>query len=318
MDGELTQAQAGAFLMGLRAKGETPEEMLAAVNAILERAVTVDVPQDAAVLDIVGTGGDGRFSFNCSSGTALILAALENRIVKHGNRSVSSKCGSADVLEGLGFDLELSPEEIPARVREDNFVFLFAPRFHPCFRHIMPVRRELGVRTLFNLLGPLVNPARPGLCFLGVPNPQTLPLVAQTLASMGGRSGAVVYGAGGYDELTTLGPAEIAYVRGGKVTYGKLDPAEYGFSPVDQSELAISGPEEGVAVLKELLDGRGPEAMRQMLALNVGFGLYLLRPEQPLAACMAEAKKVVASGVAGSYVRAVAGRYAQRRALKKG
>jgi anthranilate synthase/phosphoribosyltransferase len=313
MDGELSPAQAGAFLMGLRAKGETPEEMLAAVNAILERAVAIEVPQDTPVLDIVGTGGDGRFSFNCSSGAALVLAALGHRIVKHGNRSVSSRCGSADVLEGLGFDLDLRPEEISARVAEDNFVFLFAPRFHPCFRHIMPVRRELGVRTLFNLLGPLVNPARPGLCFLGVPNRNTLPLVADTLAGMGGRNGAVVYGAGGYDELTTLGPAEIALVRGGKVTFSELDPAEYGFKPFAPAELAISGPEEGVAVLKELLDGRGPEAMRQMLALNVGFGLHLLRPEQPLAACMAEARQAVASGVAGGFARAVAARYAQRR-----
>jgi anthranilate phosphoribosyltransferase len=154
------------------------------------------------------------------------------------------------------------------------------------------------------------------LCFLGVPNRSTLPLVANTLAGMGGRNGAVVYGAGGYDELTTIGPAEIALVRGGKVTFTELDPAEYGLKPFAQSELAISGPEEGVAVLKELLDGRGPEAMRQMLALNVGFGLYLLRPEQPLAACMAEARQAVASGVAGVFARAVTARYAQRRATR--
>jgi anthranilate phosphoribosyltransferase len=135
---------------------------------------------------------------------------------------------------------------------------------------------------------------------------------------MGGRAGAVVHGFGGYDELTTLGPADIAYVRGGKVTFGKLDPAEYGFTPCEQSELAISGPEQGVAVLKELLDGRGPDAMRQMLALNAGFGLYLLRPEQPLAVCMAEAKKAVASGIAGAYVRAVTARYKQRSEAAKG
>ncbi|MDR1360380.1 MAG: anthranilate phosphoribosyltransferase, partial [Deltaproteobacteria bacterium] len=309
MDGEMTPAQAGAFLLGLRAKGETPEEISEAVMAILDRAVPVDIPSGMRVLDVVGTGGDGRFSFNCSTGTALTLAALGHRIVKHGNRSVSSQCGSADVLEGLGFDLNLSPEEVPARIAEDGFVFLFAPRFHPAFQHIMPIRRELGVRTLFNLMGPLVNPARPGLCFLGVARADLLPLVAGALARMGARSGAVVYGAGGFDELTTLGPAEVAFVRGGKVELTTLDPAEYGFTPCDPEELVVRGPEQGTLVLRELLDGRGKEAMLQMLALNTGFGLHLFRPEQPLAACMAEARRAVAAGVGGVYVRSLLERH---------
>ncbi|MDR2075445.1 MAG: anthranilate phosphoribosyltransferase [Desulfovibrio sp.] len=314
MDGEMTPAQAGAFLLGLRAKGETPEEMSEAVSAILDRAVPVNIPPGIRVLDVVGTGGDGRFSFNCSTGTALTLAALGHRIVKHGNRSVSSQCGSADVLEGLGFDLDLSPEEVPARIEEDGFVFLFAPRFHPAFQHIMPIRRELGVRTLFNLMGPLVNPARPGLCFLGVARADLLPLVAGALARMGARSGAVIHGAGGYDELTTLGPAQVAFVRGGQVTLAALDPAEYGFSPCDPEDLMVRGPEQGTAVLRELLDGRGKESMLQMLALNTGFGLHLLRPEQPLAACMAEAKQAVAQGAGGAYVRTLLER---NRARKK-
>lgn len=302
MDGEMTPAQAGAFLLGLRSKGETPAEMAEAVNAVLERAVPVELPGDLPVLDVVGTGGDGRSSFNCSTGTALVLAAMGHRVVKHGNRSVSSRCGSADVLEALGLDLDVPPDDVARRAREDGFVFLFAPRFHPCFRHIMPIRRELGVRTLFNLMGPLVNPARPGHCFLGVANKELLPLVAGTLARLGGRTGAVVCGAGGYDELTTLGPADVAYVRGGEIRLDILDPAAFGFVPCEPEELAVSGPEEGVAVLRELLEGGGPEPMRAMLSLNVGFGLYLLRPEQTLAACMAEAKRAVSSGIAGRYV----------------
>ena len=316
MDGEMTPAQAGAFLLGLRAKGETPEEVGEAVGAILDRAVPVDIPPGMKVLDVVGTGGDGRFSFNCSTGTALTLAALGHRIVKHGNRSVSSQCGSADVLEGLGFDLELAPEEIPDRITEDGFVFLFAPRFHPAFRHIMPVRRELGVRTLFNLMGPLVNPARPGLCFLGVAQADLLPLVSGVVARMGSRSGAVVHGAGGYDELTTLGPADVAFVRGGKVVQTTLDPAEYGFTPCDPEDLAVGRPEQGAAVLRELLDGRGNEAMLQMLALNTGFGLHLLRPEQPLAACMAEAREAVAAGAGGVFVRTLLQRNRLREARR--
>lgn len=303
MDGDLSPAQAGAFLLGLRAKGETPEEMTAAVEAILERAVPVPVPDYAPLLDIVGTGGDGRFSFNCSTGTALIVAALGHQVLKHGNRSVSSRCGSADVLEGLGIDLNVEVEDIPRRLEEDGFVFLFAPRFHPAFQHIMPIRRELGVRTLFNLLGPLTNPAKPGVCFLGVPRPDILPLLANTLARMGNRSGAIVCGAGGYDELTTMGPADVALVRGGEVTFTTLDPAEYGFTSTTPEALEISGPQEGVAVLRELLEGRGPEPMRQMLALNTGFGLHLLHPEKSLAACMAEAKAAVAQGVGGRYLQ---------------
>jgi anthranilate synthase/phosphoribosyltransferase len=303
MDGEMTPAQAGAFLLGLRAKGETPEEMGEAVAAVLARAVPVDLPDDAQVLDVVGTGGDGRFSFNCSSGTALTLAALGHKIVKHGNRSVSSRCGSADVLEGLGFDLEPTPEELQKHLAEDGFVFLFAPRFHPSFRHVMPIRRELGVRTLFNLMGPLVNPARPRRCFLGVADRDLLPLVARTLARMGGRRGAVVHGAGGYDELTTLGPADVAYVDDTDVRFTTLDPAEYGFSPDDPEQLSINGPEDGTAVLGELLDGRGPQAMRNMLALNTGFALHLLSPERPLAACMEDAGQAVADGAGGRYLR---------------
>ncbi|MDR1947481.1 MAG: anthranilate phosphoribosyltransferase [Desulfovibrio sp.] len=303
MDGEMTPAQAGAFLIGLRAKGETPEEMGEAVDAVLARAVSVDFPDDVQILDVVGTGGDGRFSFNCSSGTALILAALGHKIVKHGNRSVSSRCGSADVLEGLGFDLNPEPGEMQKHLAEDGFVFLFAPRFHPAFRHIMPIRRELGVRTLFNIMGPLVNPARPRRCFLGVADRGLLPLVAHTLARMEGRRGAVVHGAGGYDELTTLGPADVAYVADGEVHFSVLDPAAYGFGPDEPDQLAVNGPEEGTAVLRELLDGRGPEAMRKMLALNTGFALYLLSPERPLDECMEEAKKAVAEGEGGRYLR---------------
>ena len=303
MDGEMSSAQAGAFLLGLRAKGETPEEMAEAVNAILERAVPVKVPPFAPLLDVVGTGGDGRNSFNCSTGTSLLLAAMGHQVLKHGNRSVSSRCGSADVLERLGLDLDIPVDDIPARLTEDGFVFLFAPRFHPSFRHIMPVRRELGVRTLFNLMGPLVNPARPGICFLGVAKEDILPLLAHTLARMGNRSGAVVCGAGGYDELTTMGPAKVAYVRGRDVRFEELDPARFGFTPCEPEELMIRNPEEGAAVLRDLLNGKGPEPMRQMLALNVGFGLHLLHPEKPLTACMAEARQALSDGTGGAYLR---------------
>jgi len=278
MDGDLSASQAGALLLGLRAKGETPEEMGAAVRAVLSRAVPVP-PVDGTCIDIVGTGGDNKSSFNCSTAASLTLAGMGYSVLKHGNRSVSSQCGSADVLEKLGVPLDTPPEAVPATLKRDNFVFLFAPRYHPAFSHVMPIRRELGVRTLFNLLGPLVNPARPTHHFLGVPGKEQLYLVAETLARTSSGSGAVVCGSGGYDELTTMGPASVMFVDRGDTRIGCLDPDDYGFVPCREDDLTVSGPEGAAAVMRELLQGQGPEAMRDMLALNVGFALYLLETD---------------------------------------
>lgn len=275
MDGELSPTQAGAFLLGLRAKGESPVEVGEAVNAVLERAVPVP-PVAGPVIDVVGTGGDGKFSFNCSTATALTLAAIGHKVLKHGNRSVSSNSGSADVLEKLGISLDTEPEDVPRKLEEENFVFLFAPKYHPAFRHIMPIRRELGVRTLFNLLGPLVNPARPTHHLLGVPRQDMLPLVAETLARRGGATGVVVCGAGGYDELTPMGVSSVIFVNDARTVPGALDPTDFGISSCTEEELAVSGPEDAGRVLKEILRGRGPKAMRDMLALNLGLALYLL------------------------------------------
>ncbi|MDR3205316.1 MAG: anthranilate phosphoribosyltransferase, partial [Deltaproteobacteria bacterium] len=275
MDGELSSAQAGALLLALRAKGETATEVAAAAKSVLERAVKVSFPQ-GTVLDVVGTGGDNRYSFNCSTATALTCAALGHRVLKHGNRSVSSRSGSADVLERLGFNIEISPTEIDKLLNKDNFVFLYAPLYHPCFKHIMPVRRELGVRTLFNILGPLVNPARPTHRLIGVYQPQLLDLMAKTLVELGAQRAAVVHGAGGYDELTPIGPAQTRIIKGGQIESLTLDPAEFGLKPCSEKDLAIKDPAEGAQVLRQVLAGRGSEAMRQTLAFNVGLALYLL------------------------------------------
>ncbi len=275
MDGELSPSQAGALLLGLRAKGETPDEVGEAVNAVLARAIPVP-PVSGTVIDIVGTGGDGKSSFNCSTATALTLAGMGHRVLKHGNRSVSSRCGSADVLEQMGIPLDTPPEAVPRALDREGFVFLFAPRYHPCFRHIMPVRRELGVRTLFNILGPMVNPGKPSHHLFGVPDVAQLPLVAATLARSGTGTGAVVCGAGGYDEVTPLGEAELFFVDKAATRPGRLDPAEYGFAPCTEQELAVEGPEQAAGVLREILQGRGPKPMQDMLALNLGLALYLL------------------------------------------
>lgn len=303
MDGEMTCAQAGSFLMGLRMKGETASEMAEAVHAALVRAVPVP-GVEGATIDIVGTGGDGRSSFNCSTATALTLAGMGHRVVKHGNRAVSSSCGSADAVEGLGLPMEVDAADVPQELARRGFVFLFAPRFHPAFRNVMPIRRELGVRTLFNLLGPLLNPARPSHILLGVARPELLPLMAATLRRTGVRRGAVVHGAGGYDELTPMGPARVLLLDGDADHTLDVNPAAYGFAPCTPEDLVVRDREEAVQVLRALLSGNGPQAMRDMLAFNVGMSLYLLHEGRDLATCMEEARAGVAAGAGGKVLHA--------------
>ena len=296
MDGRMTPAQAGCFLMGLRMKGETPLEMAHAVGIALGRANRVE-GLEGDCIDVVGTGGDGRSSFNCSTATSLTLAGMGYKVVKHGNRAVSSSCGSADALEGLGFPLDVAPEDVQHLLDERNFAFLFAPNFHPAFRNVGPIRRELGIRTLFNLLGPLINPARPTHILLGVARPELVELLAETLRQSHIRKAAVVYGAGGYDEVTPLGPTKMMIVHNGKLTPMTLDPVDYGIFPCDPEELAVHSKSEAVAVLKDILSGKGPWPMMDMVILNVGVAMFLLEDHMDLSVCMAKAREAVCAGV---------------------
>jgi anthranilate phosphoribosyltransferase len=306
-EGLLSPAQAGALLMGLRAKGETPLELAAAARAGLGRArLVTDIPRDRPILDIVGTGGDRSNSFNCSTAVSLFLAALGHRVVKHGNRAVSSSSGSADALEGLGLSLATKPAEVAGELDRIGFAFLFAPNYHPAFAHIAPVRRELGVRTLFNLLGPLLNPARPSHQVLGVGNAASLPLMAETLALLDPEVRAFVfYGAGGFDELTPFGPASVVRVEGGRTAAMRFDPAELGYAAADFSpdDVRVADKPSAVAALKAVLSGRGNPAMQAMTALNLGASLHLATGRD-LAACVAEARQAVADGAARRFADA--------------
>ena len=296
MDGEMTSAQAGALLAALRLKGETPLELAAAARAVVARAKTVS-PLEAPVLDIVGTGGDGRSSFNCSTLSALTLAGMGYRVVKHGNRAVSGTSGSADIIEGVGLPLQTDPEDIQEQLALRNFVFLYAPHYHPAFKNVGGVRRELGIPTLFNLLGPLVNPARPTHTLVGVGDPRRLETVAHALALGGVQRAYVVHGAGHYDELTPLGPARVIPVVDGKVLDEiALDPMALGFTAPTPQELAVHSREEAIEVAQAILEGKGPEAMRRMTALNVAMALHLLCPDEPLEQCAARAREAVAEG----------------------
>ncbi len=295
MDGRLPPVQAGSLLMGLRLKGETPIELAQAARAALARAVRLDAAVGTAI-DIVGTGGDGRDSFNCSTATALTLAGMGYPVVKHGNRAITSVCGSADVLERLGIPINIPATAVPAEVARTNFAFLFAPHYHPAFRNIEPVRKDVGFRTLFNLLGPLINPARPAYLLLGVARENLLELMSETLAASAVRRAAVVCGAGGYDEVSPLGVSKLILVRDGVCEAMEIDPAEFGIAPCAEKDLQIESAAHGEAVLRELLNGGGSAAMRDMLTLNVAVALYLLNENMPLAVCMAKAREAIASG----------------------
>lgn len=298
--GEMPASCVGAFLMGLKTKGETGLEIACGVRAALEEARLVPGLSGDRI-DTCGTGGDNTCSFNCSTGVALYLAALGHKVVKHGNRSVSSTCGSADIVESLGLGLTVEPEAAARELGKRNFVFLFAPNYHPAFKRIMPIRKELGARTLFNLMGPLLNPARPTHQLLGVPTAGFVPLIAEALALTGVRHAAVVHGAGGFDELSPFGPAEVAWIKDGWMRRGTVDPLDLGIPRHKLSDVAVASKDEAVAVLLELLAGHGPQAMKDMLALNLGVCLHLLEHGLSLKQGVDKARGAVERGAAADF-----------------
>ena len=294
-DGGMTISQSGAFLMGLRMKGPSASELACAIRCILDRAVSVQgVPPYS--IDIVGTGGDGRNSFNCSTAAALTLAGMGYRVIKHGNRAVSSFSGAADAVEALGLPMERDPEAVVDRLKQHNFAFQYAPYFHPAFAKVGNIRMEMGIRTLFNMLGPMVNPACPDHLMMGVASPELVDLVSSALRRFPLRRAAVFCGAGGYDELTTMGKTRVVLLKDGELDEMLFDPAAYGFSPCRSDEVEVNSREEAAAVLRELLAGRGPRAMRDMMTVNAAFAIWLMEDGLSLEDCVVKARKGVAEG----------------------
>jgi anthranilate phosphoribosyltransferase len=255
MRGEATPAQIGAFLVALRVKGETPDEIAGCAEAMREHVLAVRPRRDDLV-DTAGTGGDGAHTINISTAAALVAAAAGAGVAKHGNRAVSSACGSADVLEALGFELEQQPERIAQGIDELGFGFLFAPSHHPAMRHAAPVRKELATRTVFNVLGPLTNPAGARAQVVGVYSPQLVRTIAEVLARLGARRAFVVHGAGGIDELSPVGPNLVAEVADGAVHERELDPEqELGLPRCSVEELRGGTPDENAAAIREVFAG---------------------------------------------------------------
>jgi anthranilate phosphoribosyltransferase len=266
MRGEATPAQIGGFLIALRLKGETADEIAGCAEAMRSHVLAV-VPEREDLVATAGTGGDGARTFNISTAAALVAAAAGAGVAKHGNRAVSSASGSADVLEALGFSLELEPGRIARSIDELGFGFLFAPSHHPAMRHAAPVRKELAARTVFNVLGPLTNPAGARAQVVGVYAPELVPTIADVLAQLGARRAFVVHGAGGVDELSPAGPNLVCEVVSGNVVLRQIDPADFGVPRCRPEDLAGGTPAENAVTVREIFRGeRGPK--REAVLLN--------------------------------------------------
>jgi len=266
MSGEATPAQIGGFLVALRLKGETPAEIAGAAEAMRAHVIPVQ-PKRSDLVDTAGTGGDGGKTFNISTAAALVAAAAGAGVAKHGNRSVSSRAGSADVLESLGFELDLTPERIADSIDELGFGFMFAPTHHPAMKHAAPVRRELAARTVFNVLGPLTNPAGARAQVVGVYSPTLVPVIADVLAQLGARRAFVVHGAGGIDELSPAGSNLVCEVFEGNVTQREIDPLDLGIARCDPTELRGGDADENAVKIREVFAG-GNGGRRSAILLN--------------------------------------------------
>ncbi len=303
MSGEATPAQIGGFLVALRLKGETAEEIAGCAEAMRAHVLPVKAKRDDLV-DTAGTGGDGGKTFNISTAAALVAAAAGAGAAKHGNRSVSSKAGSADVLESLGFELELPPERIAESIDELGFGFMFAPTHHPSMKHAAPVRRELAARTVFNVLGPLTNPAGARAQIVGVYSPLLVPVIADVLAALGARRAFVVHGAGGIDELSPTGPNLVYEVVAGDVRRREIDPLDLGVERCHPDELRGGTADENAAKIREVFAG-GNGGRRSAILLNAAGAIAAAGHAEDLRGGRELAREALDSGAAGERLDAL-------------
>jgi anthranilate phosphoribosyltransferase len=298
MGGDATQAQIAGFLVALRAKGETADEIAGCAEAMREHVLQVH-PKRRDLVDVVGTGGDGANTYNISTTSALVAAAAGAAIAKHGNRAASSASGAADVLEALGFELDQTPERIADSIDELGFGFMFAQAHHPAMKHAAPVRRELATRTVFNVLGPLTNPAGARALMLGVYAPELTRKLADALVTLGSQRAYVVHGAGGIDELSPCGSNLVCEVEEGKVREYELDPLELGIERCDSADLRGGDAAENAQALREVLAGaRG--AYREAVLLNAAGGIAAAGHARNLREGIALARETIDSGAAAA------------------
>jgi anthranilate phosphoribosyltransferase len=297
MSGDATPAQIGGFVVALRLKGETADEIAGAAEAMRAHVIQVQ-PRRTDLVDTAGTGGDGANTFNISTAAALVAAAAGAGVAKHGNRAVSSASGSADVLEELGFRLELSAGQIAESIDELGFGFMFAPLHHPAMRHAAPVRRELAARTVFNLLGPLTNPAGARAQIVGVYSPLLVPVIADVLAKLGAYRAFVVHGAGGIDELSPAGPNLVCEVVDGAVHEREIDPLELGIPRCDPAELRGGTPAENARTIEQIFAGALHDGRRSAVLLNAAGAIAAAGHARDLAEGLDAAREALDSGAA--------------------
>jgi len=275
MRGEGTAAQVAALLMALRVKGETVEEVTGGARALREAMIHLPASDPLSLVDTCGTGGGRVATFNISTAAAFVAAGAGARVAKHGNRSFTTQCGSADVLEALGVQIELSVDDMRRVLEEAGIVFMFAPLMHPAMRHVGPVRRELSIPTVMNVLGPLANPAGAGRQVVGVAEAHRMPLLAGALAALGSVHALVVHGEPGMDEVSPIGTTRVLEVRDGKVTEWTIDPARYGMAPAPAESLAGGAPAANARIVNSVLSGEERGAARSAVVLNAAAAILV-------------------------------------------
>ena len=297
MKGEITPLMTAAILTGLRVKKETIGEITAAAQVMREFATKVNVSDTTHLVDIVGTGGDGANTFNISTTSMFVAAAAGASVSKHGGRSVSSKSGSADVLESLGVQINLNPHAIAQSIAEVGIGFMFAPNHHPAMKNVAPVRKELGVRTMFNILGPLTNPASAPNILMGVFHPDLVGIQIRALQRLGAEHALVVYGRDGMDEVSLGASTLVGELKNGEITEYEIHPEDFGLTMASHRALRVDTPEESRDMVLSVLDNQAG-APRDIVALNAGIALYAANVAPTMAAGIALAQHTLASGLA--------------------
>ena len=293
--GDATPAQVAALLIGLRVKGETPTELAAVVRSFRHAMVALPAESPDALVDTCGTGGGSINTFNISTAAALVVAGSGVRVAKHGNRSFTTQCGSADVLEALGVSIEVPVHVMAAALRDAGIVFMFAPLMHPAMRHVGPVRRELGVQTVMNMVGPLANPARAGRQVVGVSAVRRLPLIAGALRELDSVHALVVHG-DGMDEISPFSPTRVIEIRDGSVSEWTIDPARHGFGRGVAEDIVGGPPAENAATVMRVLRGEGNAAATAAVALNAAAALYVGGMVDDFGSGVEAAREAIASG----------------------
>ena len=297
MNGELSPVMTAALLTGLRVKKETIGEITAAAQVMREFSTKVHVADATHLVDIVGTGGDGAHTFNISTCAMFVAAAAGAKTAKHGGRSVSSKSGSADVVEALGGNINLSPEQIARSIEKVGIGFMFAPNHHPAMKNVAPVRKELGVRTIFNILGPLTNPASAPNILMGVFHSDLVGIQVRALQRLGAQHAVVVYGRDGMDEISLGAATLVGELKNGQITEYEIHPEDFGLTMASNRALKVDTPEQSMAMLRGVLDNQ-PGAARDIVMINAGAALYAANVADSIADGLARARVAIESGAA--------------------